>query len=182
MERVRRARRGSAEQITRSVALPARTPRRRARPVALRLARSLLTSALALALLCCAAPLSALASSALRLRATDRASLRYISASGSLLYETGRANGTLPGWMRVHMRIESTFTGSFAIHVRGGTIIGHGWATPHGSGVYESFAGTLLVTGGTGRYRHAHGRAGLYGTFDRNNYDLTIKTAGTLLY
>lgn len=116
------------------------------------------------------------------LRATDSARLAYISASGSLLYETGTADGTLPGFMRVHMRIESEFTGSFKIFARGGAIFGHGRATPHGSGVYESFAGTLVVTGGTGRYRHAHGRAGLYGTFDRKNYDLTIKTTGTLHY
>lgn len=124
----------------------------------------------------------ATACAAHNLRATDRAQLHYISASGSLLYETGRANGTLPGTMYVHMRVEATFTGTFKIYANGGSIIGHGSATPHGSGVYESFAGTLIVTGGTGTYRHAHGRAALYGTFDRDNYALTIKTSGTLLY
>lgn len=116
------------------------------------------------------------------LRATDTAHLRYVSASGSLLYETGRASGRLPGSMHVRMRVSSTFTGSFTIYTSNGSISGHGSARPHGSGVYESFAGTLLVTGGSGRYRHAHGRAGLYGTFNRNTYALVVQTTGTLYY
>lgn len=116
------------------------------------------------------------------LRASDTAHLHYVSASGSLLYEQGGASGTLPGSMRVHLNVGATFTGSFTIYTRGGTIDGHGRATPHGSGVYESFAGSLVVSGGSGRYAHAHGRAGLYGTFNRNSYALLVQTTGTLLY
>jgi hypothetical protein len=116
------------------------------------------------------------------LHASDQAHLRYISASGSTLYETGKASGTLPGSMHVHMRIAATFSGSFVIYAQGGTIDGHGNATPHGSGVYESFAGTLIVTGGSGRYSHAQGRAGLYGTFNRDTYALVVKTTGDLHY
>jgi len=116
------------------------------------------------------------------LNATDTAHLRYISSSGSLLLDEGKATGTLPGSMRVHLDLGATFTGTFTIYASGGSIEGHGSATPHGSGTYESFAGTLTVTGGTGRYRHAHGRGGLYGTFDRDNYALVIKTTGSLTY
>ncbi len=116
------------------------------------------------------------------LRATDTAHLHYVSASGSLLYELGAASGTLPGTMRVHFNLGATFTGSFTIYTRGDTIRGHGTATPHGAGVYESFAGSLVVTGGSGRYVHAHGRARLYGTFNRNTYGLVVQTAGTLFY
>lgn len=117
-----------------------------------------------------------------RLRATDTAHLHYVSASGSLLYEVGGAAGTLPGGMHVHMRVSTTFTGSFTIYAHGGSITGHGLARPHGSGLYESFAGTLVVTSGTGRYKHAHGRAGLYGTFNRRTYALVVQTTGTLYY
>lgn len=117
-----------------------------------------------------------------QLRASDRAKLRYIAAVGEKVYETGRASGTLPGDMRVHMIFGSVFSGSFTIHTRAGDISGHGRARPHGEGIVESFKGTLVVTGGSGRYRHAHGSAGLYGTFNRNDYALTIKTAGTLRY
>jgi hypothetical protein len=116
------------------------------------------------------------------LNATDTAHLRYVSASGSLLLDEGKATGALPGSMRVHLNLGTTFSGSFTITTSGGSITGHGSATPHGSGAYESFAGTLTVTGGTGRYVHAHGHGKLYGTFNRSNYALVIKTTGSLTY
>jgi hypothetical protein len=116
------------------------------------------------------------------LTATDTAHLHYVSSSGSLLFDEGKATGTLPGSMRVHLNLGTTFSGTFTIYASGGSIEGHGNATPHGSGTYESFSGTLAVTGGTGRYAHAHGRGGLYGTFDRDNYALVIKTKGSLTY
>lgn len=122
------------------------------------------------------------AEAARALRATDKANLHYISASGALLFEEGAAAGTLPGSIHVDFEVGATLRGSFTIYTKGGTIRGHGEATPHGAGVYESFAGALIATGGSGRYRHAHGRAGLYGTFDRNTYALTIQTTGTLSY
>lgn len=116
------------------------------------------------------------------LKASDTAHLHYVSASGSLLYEQGAATGRLPGSMRVRFNVGATFTGSFTIYTRGGAIRGRGSATPHGSGTYESFSGSLVAVGGTGHYAHAHGRAGLYGTFNRNTYALLVQTTGTLLY
>jgi hypothetical protein len=114
--------------------------------------------------------------------ATDTAHLRYVSASGSLLLEEGKASGTLPGSMRVHFDVGATFSGSFTIYAGAGSITGHGVAVPHGAGVYESFSGSLTVTGGSGRYAHAHGQARLYGTFNRNTYALLVQTVGTLHY
>lgn len=116
------------------------------------------------------------------LRATDRATLHYVSSTVNVFYETGRATGTLPGLMRVHMRLGSKFSGDYVIEARGGTIRGRGAATPHGSGTYESFAGTITVTGGTGRFVHAHGQAHVYGTFDRLDNRLKLHTTGTLHY
>ncbi len=116
------------------------------------------------------------------LYAHDVAKLHYAGALGEAVSEKGSASGTLPGSMRVHMIFASTFTGTFTIYTPNGRIDGHGAAKPHGGGIQESFAGTLTVTGGSGRYRHAHGTAHLYGTFNRDNYALTIKTAGTLRY
>ncbi len=127
-------------------------------------------------------PLSPRARAAHVLKASDTARLRYLKASGSLLIEEGRAEGGLPGTMHARIDIQATFTGSFTIYAKGGTIEGHGQATPHGEGKYESFAGTLVVTGGSGAYAHAHGRAGLYGTFDRDNYGFVVQTTGTLVY
>lgn len=117
-----------------------------------------------------------------KLKASDTARLHYVSASGSLLYEEGQASGTLPGAMHVHLDVGATFRGNFTIYAPAGIITGHGTAVPHGSGTYESFAGSLIITGGSGRYSHARGRAGLYGTFNRSNYRLVVQTTGTLLY
>jgi hypothetical protein len=116
------------------------------------------------------------------LKASDTAHLRYLSASGSLLLEEGQTTGTLPGRMRAHVNVGATFSGSFTIYTSYGSITGRGSAIPHGSGTYESFAGTLSVSGGSGRYAHAHGRAGLYGTFDRDDYAFVVQTNGTLVY
>ena len=116
------------------------------------------------------------------LKATDTAHLRYLSASGSLLHERGGASGTLPGQMRADVNVGPVFSGNFTIYAHGGSISGHGRAAPHGSGVYESFEGWLTVTGGSGRYTHARGKARLYGTFNRNTYALVVQTVGTLLY
>jgi hypothetical protein len=114
--------------------------------------------------------------------ATDTAHLHYVRSSGSLLFEEGSVSGTLPGSMHVDCNIGSSVTASFTIYARGGTIKGRGSAVPHGSGIYESFAGSLVATGGTGRYAHAHGRAGFYGLFNRKTYALTVQTTGKLSY
>jgi len=116
------------------------------------------------------------------LDATDTAHLHYVSASGSLLFEEGSASGSLPGKMQLHGEVGPTLSASFTVSLHGGTISGRGTAKAHGAGRYESFAGSLTITGGTGRYAHAHGHAGLYGVFDRRTYALTVQTTGRLLY
>jgi hypothetical protein len=116
------------------------------------------------------------------LNITDTAKLHYTGGSGSLLHEAGSATGTLPGSMKAECDIGAVLSTNFTISAAGGTITGHGTATPHGSGTYESFAGTIVATGGTGRYAHAHGRGGLYGTFDRKTYALTVQTTGKLSF
>jgi hypothetical protein len=116
------------------------------------------------------------------LKATDTAHLRYVSAAGSLLSEEGSASGTLPGKMRASVNVGASISGNFTIYTKGGTIKGHGSATPHGSGSVESFAGSIVLTGGTGRFAHVRGKTGLYGTFNRSTYALTIQTTGTFSY
>jgi hypothetical protein len=149
----------------------------------------LFLAAIAVVLLAAPAPAGAgaggrgpLADAARTLNSTETAHLHYIRSSGSLLYEEGSVSGALRGTMRAHLNVGPTFTGTFTIYTPKGAIRGHGTATPHGSGRYESFGGTLLVTGGTGRYIHARGRAGLYGTFDRRTYAMVVQTTGRLSY
>lgn len=125
-------------------------------------------------------PLTAQAAATLKI--TDTADMHYTSGSGSLLHEKGTASGTLPGNMKANLAIGATLTANFTIYASGGTITGRGMGRTHGSGTYESFAGSLVATGGTGRYAHAHGHGGFYGTFDRKNYNLTVQTTGKLSY
>jgi hypothetical protein len=118
------------------------------------------------------------------LRSSDMAKLHYIESksSGSHLFEEGSASGTLPGSMHVYANIGPTLTATFTIFTHGGTIVGRASATPHGSGRYESFAGSLVATGGSGSFAHAHGRAGFYGVLNRLTYGMVVQTTGTLLY
>lgn len=124
----------------------------------------------------------ALARASHKLQAVDTAHLHYTRSSGSLLLEEGIATGTLPGTMRARVRIGPKTNGTFTIYCRDGTIRGRGSAKLHGSGTYESFSGALVAEGGTGRYTHARGRAGLYGVFNRKTYALTVQTTGSLVF
>jgi len=123
-----------------------------------------------------------IARAARTISATDEAHLRYVRRAGSRLFEEGTAHGTLPGGVYAECNLGATFVASVTIHTSSGTIRGHGTAIPHGSGIYESFSGTLTINGGTGRYVHAHGRAGFYGLFNRRTYALTVQTTGSLSY
>jgi hypothetical protein len=116
------------------------------------------------------------------LNGTATAHLHLVKANGSQLDEEGPVIGALPGRMRAVLTTGLVFSGSFTINTNGGSIDGHGRATTHGSGRDQSFSGSITVTGGSGRYSHAHGRTGLSGTFDRRTYAMVIKTTGTLSY
>ena len=112
----------------------------------------------------------------------DSAHLHLLRQDESLLFEEGRASGVLPGRMSAQLTIAQLYSGTCTISTNGGSITGHGVATPHGTGRFQSFSGTLTITGGTGRFRNAHGRTGLYGTFDRRTFSLVIQTTGNFSY
>jgi hypothetical protein len=111
----------------------------------------------------------------------DSATLHLVR-SGERLLEEGAVTGALPGRMRAELYIGPLYKGSFTIYTRNGRISGSGTATPHGAGRYQSFAGWLNITSGSGLYAHVHGRNNLYGVFDRRTYAVTIKTTGSLSY
>jgi hypothetical protein len=111
----------------------------------------------------------------------DSATLHLVRP-GERLLEEGAVTGALPGRMRAELYIGPLYKGSFTIYTRSGRISGNGTATPHGAGRYQSFAGSLNITSGSGLYAHVHGRDNLYGVFDRRTYAVTIKTTGSLSY
>jgi len=120
------------------------------------------------------------------LEGTATAHLSLLEANGSELIESGKVSGALSGRMRADLHTGAVFAGSFTISTHAGSIRGRGTARPseESRGTrYESFRGTLVVKGGTGRYAHAHGTAGLYGVFDSRKETLIVQTTvGTLTY
>lgn len=120
------------------------------------------------------------------LAGTATADLHLLKIEGSVLIEEGPVNGSLDGTAKAYLNIGSTgstLAARFTITTRSGTISAQGTAHPHGSGRYTSFAGTYTIVHGTGRYAHIHGRAGLYGVFDRNTEAVILQaTGGTLSY
>jgi hypothetical protein len=122
------------------------------------------------------------AAEARSVRLTVVAHLHYISSKGSYLYEQGSTSGQLAGTVKARLRVTATISGTFTFYPRGGSLNGRGSATLHESGAYASFGGSLKILGGTGRYAHARGNAGLYGVYNRRDLGVTIQTTGSLVY
>jgi hypothetical protein len=150
--------------------------------------RSTFVTALSgLAVLACVAAADALsvhARAARTLNVADEAHLHLVNTAGELLEEEGPATGALPGKVHVRFTVAASVTGTFVFYPRGGgSITGHGSARLHSTGTYSSFGGTLTVSHGAGRYAHAHGSGGLYGTVNRRANDaLVVQTTGKLSY
>jgi hypothetical protein len=117
------------------------------------------------------------------LRAVDSAHLHRARCSCNEILEEGEAEGSLPGRVRAYVTVGAPIVFRFTITVRGGgTLSGEGSGKPKGNPADPSFAGTMKVTRGTGRYRHAHGTGGFYGTLNRSTYTAVMQTTGTLSY
>jgi hypothetical protein len=118
------------------------------------------------------------------LNIADTAHLHFVrETASSTLIEEGKATGGMPGVVKIDFEVGATVKSSFVLSGRYGSLIGSSFGKPHSSGnEYSSFAGTLTITHGTGRYAHAHGQGGFYGTIDRNNDAVTVQTTGKLAY
>ncbi len=117
------------------------------------------------------------------LRATDTAHMHRVSCSCNEILEEGQAKGSLPGSVRAYVTLGAPIVFRFTITVRGvGTLSGQGSGKPNGNPAEPSFGGSMTVTHGTGRYRHAHGKGGFYGTINRSTYAAVMQTTGTLSY
>ena len=116
--------------------------------------------------------------------ANDEGSLHLVGESGANLVEEGQMAGTLPGRAKLLFSIGATVSATFTLYPRsGGSVSGHGSGKLTSSGRYASFGGSMAVTSGTGRYRHAHGTGGFYGTILRKSpYPVVVQTRGTLSF
>lgn len=117
------------------------------------------------------------------LNVTDEAHLHLTGTQGEVLLEEGAASGAMPGIVKVRFTVSASVSGSFTIYPRGGgSISGHGAARLHSTNTYSSFGGSMYINHGTGRYAHARGHGGFYGTVNRHNDALVIQTTGRLTY
>jgi len=129
-----------------------------------------------------AARTHATTSAARVLKVKDEGHLHSVGSSGAELLEEGKVSGTIPGKVKVSFDIEATVTAKFTIYANGGSISGSGGGALHSTSVYSSFGGALKVTGGSGRYAHAHGTGTLSGQIDRKTYALSVQADGKLDY
>jgi hypothetical protein len=115
----------------------------------------------------------------------DEGRLHYIHSSGNEIIDEGRASGTLPGSVRAYFTYdgEPTVTARFEIYGPGWSISGHGTGRlSNANSTSPSFRGSLTLSGGSGRYAHAHGSGEMFGVYDRRSYGLTVQTIGSLHY
>ncbi len=130
-------------------------------------------------------PLAALsAAHTLAVNDTAHLTLKNPSGSGATLLEEGSALGSLPGTVRARLTVGAeVVTAGFTIYLRGGTISGHSSAKLNaGRGEFASFGGSLNVSHGSGRYAHASGNGGLFGTINRNTDNATVQVVGKLRF
>jgi hypothetical protein len=115
----------------------------------------------------------------------DEGRLHYVKSSGEVIIDEGHASGSFPGLVKVRFLYngEPTVSARFTISGSGGSIYAHGsgrLSSP--TSPAPSFHGSFTVTGGSGRYSHAHGSGALYGVYYRRSYALTVQAAGKLPY
>ncbi|MDQ6810295.1 MAG: hypothetical protein M3Z95_00155 [Actinomycetota bacterium] len=115
----------------------------------------------------------------------DEGNLRFVKSSGSTLIDEGHASGTIPGNVRIHFTYNGNPNVSSQITIYGarGTLqVGATGRLSSPTNPNPSFYGTLTITGGSGRYSHAHGGGKLYGVFHRRTYGMIVQTQGTVHY
>jgi hypothetical protein len=110
--------------------------------------------------------------------------MALVGGSGNTLVEEGRSHGGLSGRIRATLVLNGTTVGCvFTVYLSGGSVTGRGSAKLNvGHGTYASFAGTLSISHGTGRYRHARGSGRIYGSLNRNDDSAVVQALGTMSY
>jgi hypothetical protein len=159
----------------------------RARPGAaraLRLASAVLLAALATAAYGPAAPsVAAGARVASTVSLSDTARLHLTSHRSFTLNEQGSASGTIPGAIYIHLNVVSTnrVTAEINLYPGGSSITGDATASYRPSGGVATFAGTMAVERGSGRYSGARGSGLTFaGTVQRSNDAVTVHVSGRM--
>ncbi|HEY2216332.1 MAG TPA: hypothetical protein VGH21_02480 [Solirubrobacteraceae bacterium] len=109
--------------------------------------------------------------------------LHLTSRHGFTLDERGTAYGSVSGSIFVHLTIVSTsrVVAEVNLYPPGGSISGQASASYHRGGSTASFAGTISIVKGTGRYAHARGSGlSFSGTIRRSDEAISVRVRGTV--
>jgi hypothetical protein len=104
-----------------------------------------------------------------------------VGPGGTEVTEKGVAKGTYPGPATTRLLFRGNdMDGNFSLHTSGGIVRGRTNAKAVGSTARPlvQYAGTVTITGGTGRFRTASGTLKMTGTMRRINNAVYEKTTG----
>jgi hypothetical protein len=117
---------------------------------------------------------------------SDSASLHKNNQKGVELKESGGAKGNLPGSIYIQLRLASarSVTAKIQVYPSGGSINAGAAATYRVvTSSSASFAGTLSISGGSGRYSKARGsHLSFTGTVHRPSDSVTVHVSGKMSY
>lgn len=126
------------------------------------------------------------AKAARSLRLSDSASLKLNNHKGVELKESGTAKGNLPGQIYIQLRLASSrfVTAKIQVYPSGGGVDASASATYRVvTSSSASFAGTLNITGGSGRYSKAKGsHLSFTGTVHRPSDSVSVHVSGNMSY
>lgn len=127
--------------------------------------------------------IGASAAEARTLTIKETVKLHLVRKSGSTLYESGSASGTLPGNVSAVFQTSLTkVTGTVTIYPRGGSLTVSVTGTPRSAGVRARFGGTMRVVRGSGRYRGASGSGTFDGVVNRRTWAVDVDATARLTY
>ncbi len=115
---------------------------------------------------------------------TETGHLHKTSKNGASFVEQGPASGTYRGTLTVDLTTTSRGV-KFRItgYLPGGTLNGYGSANIESEGKVAQFSGTAVFSGGSGRYKHAHGSGfKVKGSLNRESYALALTFGGHLFF
>ncbi len=109
--------------------------------------------------------------------------LHLTSRHGFTLDERGTASGSVSGSIYVHLTIVSSsrVVAEVNLYPPGGSISGQASASYHRGNSTASFAGTISIVKGSGRYAHARGSGlSFSGTIRRSDEAISVRVRGTV--
>ncbi len=118
------------------------------------------------------------------LQIRDRVTLHKTRKSGSTVYESGTATGTLPGTVTAvfHTGSVTKVTGTVTFHSGRSSITMNAVGYPQSTKTVVPISGTLAVRSGTGRFKNALGSGSFSGTVNRRTWAVTVNANARITY